>query len=222
MALAFFDLDKTLIAENSAKLWLNEQWQSRRITWPNMLKASYFLLKYHLGFTKMEEVVIESVRSLKGFPKSDFLDDAAQFFHDTVRHLYRPGAIRALERHRALGHKISLITSSFDGLSYLVQNDLNLDYCLCTELEADATGVFTGNTLGPPCFGANKVLAARNLCRSLNLDLKDCTFYTDSASDMPLMKVVGEPVAVNPDLHLRARAQVYAWKIVDWGRPGDR
>lgn len=219
MSIAFFDLDKTLIADNSAKLWLKAQWHTRQINLPQMLRASYWLAKYHLGFTKMDEVIEKSLLLLKGENKQDIIEVTEEFYQESIRDLYRPGALTALKEHKDLGHKVSLLTSSFDGLSLLVEKDLEFDYCLCTRLEIDPRGQYTGQTIGPPCFGKNKVIFAEELCDKLNLSLHECTFYTDSASDIPLLNLVGRPVAVNPDPHLRARAQMRKWEIVDWGRP---
>lgn len=219
MSIAFFDLDKTLIADNSAKLWLRSEWKTRSIKLPQMMLASYWLAKYHLGFTKLDEVLEKGLALMQGENRGEVIKKTEDFFSSTIKELYRPGAIEAIKKHRELGHSISLLTSSFDGLSELVAKDLKLDHCLCTVLEVDEGGLYTGKTIGPPCFGRNKVIFARELCYKLNIRLEECWFYTDSASDIPLLNLVGKAVAVNPDPHLRARAQMRKWDIVDWGRP---
>lgn len=219
MAIAFFDLDKTLIAENSAKLWLKGQWRTNRIKLPQMVMASYWMLKYQLGFNLVDEVIQKGLSFIEGEQESTVLKQTEDFFSSTLKNLYRPGALDAIKKHRDMGQVTSLLTSSFDGLSILVQKDLQLDHCLCTHLEVDTKGFYTGKTVGPPCFGKNKVEFATNLCTKLNVPVADCTFYTDSASDIPFMDIVGQAIAVNPDPHLRARAQLEKWQIVDWGRP---
>lgn len=219
MPIAFFDLDKTLIADNSAKLWLKSEWNSRQIKLFHMIHASYWLAKYHLGFTKMDEVIKKGLSQIVGQSHDLIMEKTISFFNNTIKNLYRPGALQAIKQHRELGHKISLLTSSFDGLSLLVKEDLKLDYCLCSTLEVDSQGYYTGRTIGPPCFGVNKISFASKLCKELGEHLEQCYFYTDSASDVPLLNLVGQPVAVNPDPHLRARAQIKKWAIVDWGRP---
>jgi HAD superfamily hydrolase (TIGR01490 family) len=219
MSIAFFDLDKTLIAENSAKLWLKSQWHTRQINLLQMIHASYWLLKYHLGFTKMDEIIEKTLSLVTGEYRDDMLKRTEKFYRSYIKTLYRPGALNALHHHQKIGHRISLLTSSFDGLSLLVQKELRLDYCLCTRLEVDEDNFYTGKTIGPPCFGKNKVIFAEELCENSGFSLSECTFYTDSASDIPLLNLVGRPVAVNPDPHLRARAQLKKWEIVDWGKP---
>lgn len=218
MSIAFFDLDKTLIAENSAKLWIKSLWDSRQISLPQMIHASYWLAKYHLGFTKLDEVIGQWLSTLEGESKESFLKITEDFYNNTIKDLYRPGAIAALAYHKKLGHPLSLLTSSYDSLSALVQNDLKLDDCLCTRLEVK-NGLYTGKTVGPPCFGRNKIIFAQKLCEKYNTSLDRCTFYTDSASDIPLLELVGYPVAVNPDPRLRAIAQLKKWPVVNWGKP---
>lgn len=218
MPIAFFDLDKTIISQNSAKLWLGAQWRARNIKLPQLLRASYWLAKYHLGSTKLDDVIEKGLALLQGENEGSVLEETQLFFAATIRHLYRPGALAAIEKHRNQGHQVALLTSCFDGLAALVQEDLRIDYCLCTKLEVDS-GLYTGKTVGPPCFGRYKVTFAQDLCNQLNTGLQACTFYTDSASDLPLLNLVGRAVAVNPDPHLRALAQVRKWDIVDWGKP---
>lgn len=219
MSIAFFDLDKTLLAENSAKLWLKAQWRMGQIEPLKMLHASYWLAKYHLGFTRMDEALSKGLSMVAGEHIDEVLKKTTDFYLSSIKNIYRPGAIEAIQHHRRCGHKTSLLTSSFDGLAFLVKNELGLDFCLCTKLEVDQQGIYTGKTLGPPCFGKNKILFAQRLCDQLNVALTRCTFYTDSASDIPLLNLVGRAVAVNPDPHLRARAQINRWEVVDWGKP---
>jgi HAD superfamily hydrolase (TIGR01490 family) len=219
MAIAFFDLDKTLLAENSTKLWIKNLWATKKISLFEMLHASYWLAKYHLGFTKLDDVIVQWLASLEGENRNEFLEVTKNFFDNNIKNIYRPGAIEAMRYHKNLGHQVSLLTSAFDGLSLLVQDDLSFDYCLCTRLEVDNQGLYTGKTVGPPCFGRNKITFAKKLCEELNTSLDQCTFYTDSASDIPLLSMVKNPVAINPDPHLRAMAQIRKWPIKNWGRP---
>jgi HAD superfamily hydrolase (TIGR01490 family) len=219
MHIAFFDLDKTIFAENSAKLWLKDLWQRRHIKPIQMVHASYMLAKYHLGFAIIDDVIIKSLALLAGQCQNSMMEETSKFFFSKLKGLYRPGAVEAIKEHRALGNIICLLTSTFDGLAMLVKRDLKLDHCLCTTLEVDQRGNYTGKTVGLPCFGRHKVAYAQELCSKLNISLKDCIFYTDSASDIPLLSLIGHAVAVNPDPHLRAQARIRKWEIVDWGKP---
>jgi HAD superfamily hydrolase (TIGR01490 family) len=219
MAIAFFDLDKTLIAENSAKLWLMRQWQTKQISVFNMIKASFWLTKYSLGFSNLEEMMDKSLDLVKGYCHKNIVSQTHEFYHQSIKHLYRPQALKTIDEHRKKGDVIALLTSGFDELTMLVQKDLNIDYRLCSNLEIDKEGYYTGKSIGPLCFGKNKILYAQNLCQNLKTSLDNCVFYTDSASDLPMLCAVGKAVVVNPDLRLRQIAKNKKWPIVDWGRP---
>jgi phosphoserine phosphatase len=83
----------------------------------------------------------------------------------------------------------------------------------------DARGLHTGRSLGEVCFGAGKLRLARAFAEGRGVSLADCTFYTDSYSDLPMLEAVGRPVAVNPDRRLLRRAERAGWPVLDWGRP---
>ncbi|HEY4223650.1 MAG TPA: haloacid dehalogenase-like hydrolase, partial [Myxococcota bacterium] len=71
----------------------------------------------------------------------------------------------------------------------------------------------------PVCYGAGKVAHATGCAQKLNIELAACSFYTDSASDLPMLEVVGHPVVVSPDQRLRRVAKRRGWVTEDWGVP---
>ena len=97
--------------------------------------------------------------------------------------------------------------------------DLGLDAILCNRFEVDDAGRYTGRPLGPLCYGDGKLSHAEGYAKAQGAALSDCAFYTDSFADIPVMRVVGRPVAVNPDMRLRREAVSRGWEIVDWGVP---
>jgi phosphoserine phosphatase len=70
------------------------------------------------------------------------------------------------------------------------------------------------------CFGKGKVEHARVVADKLGISLADCSFYTDSASDLPMLEAVGRPVVVDPDPRLRRIAARRGWPIQSWRAPG--
>ena len=133
--------------------------------------------------------------------------------------LFRPGALKALKRHRQAGDRIVLLTASSHFIAEHVARDLGLDAILCNRMEIDPGGLLTGRTVGPVCYGPGKLVHARLEAAAHGVGLEGCAFYTDSYSDVSVLEVVGRPVAVNPDPRLRRRALKRGWEIVDWGRP---
>ena len=221
MSVAFFDLDKTLIAVNSGTLWIRRELALRHITRLQALRAAAWLARYHLGFVSMEDALLRAITQLAGTRAEPIARRTEAFYAEQLRVLYRPGALEALERHRRAGDRLVLLTSSSGYLSELVARELRLDAVLCNRFEVDAEGLHTGRPLGGLCFGAGKLAHAEQYLRELGGDvrLSDCTFYTDSYSDLPVMAAVGKPVAVNPDPRLRREALRRGWPVVDWGMP---
>ncbi|MFN7134958.1 MAG: HAD family hydrolase [Myxococcales bacterium] len=220
MAIAFFDLDNTLLARNSGALWINAELRAGHITPVQALRAWSWLARYALGFARLEDAILASIATLNGQEERVLRERTAAFYEREVRRLFRPHGRNVLARHRADGEQLVLLTSSSNYLSEPVANELTLDGYLCNRFEVDASGRYTGRALGPLCFGPGKVEVAKAFADARGVDLKACAFYTDSASDLPMLEAVGRPVAVNPDPRLRRIARQRGWAVEDWGVPG--
>ncbi len=219
MSVAFFDLDKTLLAVNSATLWVRRELALGHLTRLQALRASLWIARYHLGLVSMQDAVIAAIAQLAGTPVQPLLERTIAFYEEQVRPLYRPGALRVLEEHRGAGEKLVLLTSSSGYLSELVARDLRLDAILCNRFEVDSQGRHTGRPMGEVCFGPGKRTHAERYAREVGVPLSACAFYTDSYSDLSVLEVVGRPVAVHPDHRLRREAIRRGWPVVDWGVP---
>jgi HAD superfamily hydrolase (TIGR01490 family) len=220
MSVAFFDLDKTLLSVNSGTLWVRRELALGHISRMQALRASLWIARYHLGFVSMQDALLAAIAHLAGSSAQAVQQRTNAFYEEKVRPLYRPGALRALEEHRGAGDRLVLLTSSSGYLSELVSRDLRLDAILCNRFEVDEQGLHTGRPLGAVCFGPGKRTHAEGYAREAGVALSACSFYTDSYSDLPVMEVVGRPVAVHPDYRLRREALRRGWPVVDWGVPG--
>jgi HAD superfamily hydrolase (TIGR01490 family) len=219
VGIAFFDLDRTLIAANSGTLWVRREYALGHISRWQALRALLWIAGYQLGLATMEDALTRAIAMLEGTPEADLRDRTSVFYAEQVRPLYRPGARRAVEEHRSLGEPIVLCTASSLYLSEWVARELGFEAILCNRFEVDARGLHTGRPLGGVCFGAGKLSLARAFAQARGVSLSDCVFYTDSYSDLPMLEAVGRPVAVNPDRRLLRRAERSGWPVVDWGRP---
>ncbi len=219
MTIAFFDLDRTVIARNSGSLWLRSEVRKGYISKRAALRATTWLLRYHLGFGDLEFALREAVATLRGTHEDALRARTEAFYRREVRGLVRPGAHTALARHHARGDLRVLLTTSSNYLSAPVTRDLGLDAYLCTTFEVRPDGVFTGEPNHPLCYGAGKVALAGAFAASRGIELGACAFYSDSMSDLPMLEAVGHPVAVNPDPRLRRLAAARAWPVLDWGDP---
>lgn len=219
MSIAFFDLDRTLLAVNSGTLWVRAERRLGYLGRREALRASGWLLRYHLGFADIATAVRAAIASLEGTDEAAIRARTRAFYRREVRDRVRPGAHEALAEHRRVGEPCVLLTTSSNYLSSLVSDDLGLDDYLCNRFEVDAAGIFTGRPVEPLCFGAGKVEVAQRYADARGVTLADCAFYSDSHSDLPMLEAVGRPVAVNPDPRLRRVSMARGWSVVDWGQP---
>ena len=216
-AIAFFDLDKTLLSANSGSLWIKYELRGRQIGVRQAAKGAFWLVGYHLGYTDIQPVLRDAIRTLRDKREVDIRARTEHFWDTEIRSLMRPGARPALKRHRDVGDRLVLLTTSSNYLSDPVKRELGLDDYLCNRFEVRPDGCFTGEPAGTLCYGEGKLTLARAYAAARGVELRDCTFYTDSVSDLPVLEAVGRPVAVHPDPRLRRLARTRGWAIEDWG-----
>ena len=144
---AFFDLDKTLISRNSATLWIRFELAAGRVSRWQALHALTYVVRYSLGGADMRDAIRRSVASVAGQAEAEMRQRVGVFYEQLVRPLYRPGARRALEVHRAAGDRLVLLTSSSNYMSELVCGELGLDDYVSNRLEVDGAGLYTGRPL---------------------------------------------------------------------------
>jgi HAD superfamily hydrolase (TIGR01490 family) len=215
--IAFIDLDKTLISENSASAWLKKHIREGKISVWRTLEACYWILRYRLGLGDLEKDFRSALFTLKGTKESVLLAEFEQLYESHLRKTLRPGALAAVNLHQSKGDALVLLSSSPHHFGRFFVRDLKLDAALCTELEVDNEGYFTGKAIDPICFGKGKLAKAMHFATSNGVALKDCTFYTDSIVDRPVLEAVGYPHCINPDPKLRYLARARGWPVQDWG-----
>ncbi len=217
-AIAFFDVDKTLLSVNSATLWIKREVRLGHISRGQALRAGFWIGLYGLGFAKMEDVLTQAVSSLAGKQEREVILRTLAFWREDVQQTIRPGARVAVAAHKARGDLIFLLTSSSNYLSAPISDELQVDGFLANRFVVE-DGAFTGACYEPLCFGQGKVAHARVAAEKVNIALSECTFYTDSFSDLPMMEAVGAAFAVHPDPRLARIARARGWPILYWGVP---
>jgi HAD superfamily hydrolase (TIGR01490 family) len=117
--------------------------------------------------------------------------------------------------HLDAGQRVWLVTATPVELATIIARRLDLTGALGTVAET-VDGVYTGELVGEVLHGAAKAAAVRGLAEREGLDLARCSAYSDSINDLPMLSLVGRPVAVNPDSALRAEAKQRGWEIRDF------
>jgi HAD superfamily hydrolase (TIGR01490 family) len=117
--------------------------------------------------------------------------------------------------HLEAGQRVWLVTATPVELATIIANRLGLTGALGTVAESE-NGVYTGHLVGDVLHGEAKAAAVRDLAVREGLDLDRCSAYSDSINDLPMLSLVGRPVAVNPDSALRAEAKDRGWEVRDF------
>jgi HAD superfamily hydrolase (TIGR01490 family) len=129
----------------------------------------------------------------------------------------RPEAQALLDMHEEAGRDVYIISASPVEVVGELANALEIAGGLGTESEI-IDGCYTGKLAAPFCYGEGKAERIRKLAAERGYDLAHCYAYSDSASDLPMMQIVGHPVAVNPDRPMEAVAHRRGWPVVEFNR----
>jgi putative phosphoserine phosphatase/1-acylglycerol-3-phosphate O-acyltransferase len=220
LALALFDMDRTLIDVNSGHLWLRHEISAGRVGLKDAAWAVWWFGRYALGLgAGLDKAFDQAVAAYAGTPDVELRARSDAFFDAVVASRLRPGAERALQEHRAKGDRVALASSTTQYLADRACEAWGLDLAAFTELEVE-DGIVTGR-ISSLALGRHKTTRTLEWAEAEGIDLSTATFYTDSATDADLMERVGSAVAVNPDRKLRRVAAERGWPIVDWGsNPG--
>jgi fatty acyl-CoA reductase len=123
-------------------------------------------------------------------------------------------AVRAIREHRAAGHRLVLVTGAVQPLTRPIA-DL-FDEVVAAELAVDSNGRATGYLQKPPLVGESRASWLRHRANEAGWDLNASYAYADSASDLPLLRAVGHPVAIDPDVTLSRVARKERWPVELW------
>jgi len=226
-SVAFFDLDRTLIAGYSivAMAWERIRQGISRGELRQSMKILRDVLKQKSNSNggqsgdSYQRLVRRLSMSLEGISEDSLRELGEQAYHNTIaKSLYRE-AIALIEAHRAAGHHLVIVSAASRYQIQPIARVLGIEEICCTQLEV-IDGEFTGKTIAPLCFGEGKTMAARRVCRRVKASLRDCWFYTDSSDDLPLLRKVGNPVAVNASDKLAVHARANNWPQLNFESRG--
>ena len=155
--------------------------------------------------------------AIRGIEKSLLESMGREVFATTTSKALRPHLIERIAAIKAAGGSVVLATSSLDFIVRPLADLIGADAVLASGLEYEE-GRCTGRISGALLFGSAKRDAVALYARDCGIELSDCSFYSDSIHDLPLLLEVGQPVAVSPDRRLRREANARGWEIVESGK----
>lgn len=214
----FFDLDHTLLSRSSGELYIRLLRERGLLTRVDLGKIFLASILYRLNLLQPERLMERFAGRYRGEAEQEMIDSCREWFQDTVKYYLYEEAIQEVREHRGTGHRLALLTAATPYIAEPTARFLGIDSCLCTRMEVDHLGRFTGHIVKPICHGAGKLVWARHFCREHGLDLSESSFYTDSITDLPVLEAVKHPVAVNPDPFLLRVAKKKGWRVMRFQR----
>jgi len=153
--------------------------------------------------------------TFKGSSKEKVLEASRWVVDNYIFRLLRKDVVGVLSQHRQSGHVVIIISAAVSDFLEVVGAKLAVPNVIGTKLEV-IDGRYTGKIIKPVCFGENKVKLLEEYIsqNGLDIDLSSSFAYADSVFDIPLLKLVGSPVATYPDANLRQFAEHNGWQIL--------
>ena len=216
MGLALFDMDRTLVRKDTATLYVRYQRDEGRAGLKQSLKVAWWLLQYTAGVIDAPRVAEEALADFKGKAESWMREDCERWFEAYVVPHVGTRARQVVEEHRKSGDELAIVTGATAYAAEPLARLLGIDHVICTQLEVDRDGLFTGRVVPPMCYGEGKIALTESYLGHLGLQPETATFYSDSITDEPLLAHVARPVCVNPDRRLRQLAKRNGWEIQIW------
>lgn len=221
---AFFDLDRTLMAGSSGLPWARAARKAGLISRGQMLRWGIDALRFRLhGSTEeaTERLMAEIKEFLRGVSARDVARMAPEVLVGVLPRIY-PQMLAEVYRHQDAGRPTFIVSAAGDELVRILARILYMDGGIGTPYEVDEEGRFTGELGGTFMYGEGKLEAVRRFASEHDIDLSESYAYSDSASDLPMLRAVGNPVAVNPDEELAGLAKEEGWRVMRFERLGRR
>jgi len=214
MSLAIFDLDNTLLADDSDYLW------GQFLVDQGIVDAEYyeqenerFYQEYKEGNLDIYEFLKFSLKPLADNSLEDLQNWRAQFMINVIQPILLKPAQALVKKHYDRGDTLLVITATNSFVTSPIVKSYGIPNLLATTPEL-IDGQFTGEVDGTPCFQEGKVTRLEQWLQKTGLSLEDSYFYSDSHNDLPLLKLVTHPIAVNPDELLSQHATKKSWPII--------
>lgn len=214
MSLAIFDLDNTLIADDSDYLWGQFLVDQGVVDKDHYEHANAkFYEDYKQGTLNIVEFLGFSLKPLADNPPERLYQWREQFVRDIITPILLKPAQELIAKHRDRGDTLMVITATNRFVTEPIVNLYGIDHLLATTPEF-LNGRYTGKFTGIPCFQRGKVELLKEWLTTSNETLEDSWFYSDSHNDLPLLELATHPVAVDPDEKLAHFAKESGWPII--------
>ena len=215
---AFFDVDNTVMQGASIFHLARGLYRRKFFTTRDIVGAAYKQAYFRFVGVEDPEHVAETRASalafIAGHTVAELEELGEEIFDEAMAHRIWPGTRALAQLHLDQGQRVWLVTAAPIEIATIIARRLGLTGAMGTVAE-HVDGVYTGRLVGEMLHGPAKGEAVKALAAREGLDLDRCSAYSDSFNDLPLLSLVGDPCASNPDGRLRAHATAPGWRIRD-------
>jgi len=216
---AFFDVDNTLM-RGASIYYFARGLAARKMFGPmDLARMAWGQACYRMRGAENADHIDAAREAALAFVAGHRVDDIVslceEIYDDTMADRIWEGTRELAQRHLEAGQRVWLVTASPVELAGIIASRLGLTGALGTVAES-IDGVYTGRLVGGLLHGEAKAAAVEALAAREGLDLARCSAYSDSANDLPMLRLVGHPTVVNPDAELRAEARANQWPVHDF------
>jgi HAD superfamily hydrolase (TIGR01490 family) len=212
---AFFDLDKTVIAKASMvafgrplyRAGMISRWLVLRALWGQLLFQTF-----GADEERMRKVRESALRVTRGWEQAKINAIVRDTLIDVIEPIVYDEALDLIRYHQSHGRRVFIISASPEEIVTPLARYLEVDEAIATRAMLDDDGRYTGE-VEFYAYGPYKADAIREIAELEGIDLDESYAYSDSATDVPMLEMVGHPVAVNPDRELARVARQRDWEI---------
>ncbi|MBM3667262.1 MAG: HAD-IB family hydrolase [Actinobacteria bacterium] len=219
---AFFDLDKTLMAGSSGMVFARVASSRGMVSRRRLARWGRDHLRYRLrGSTddETQELLKVARETFKGIPEREITRMGPEVLAGILPRIY-PEMLEEVHRHQDEGRATFIVSAAGNEMVAELAHVLGMEGGIGTSYEVGPDGSYTGRLNGPFVYGEGKVEAMQRFAAGHEIDLAQSYAYSDSASDMPMLRAVGNPVVVNPDEPLARVAKAEGWRVLRFERLG--
>ncbi len=223
-AAAFFDLDKTLMQGSSGFQFARAVREAGMMSRRQLVSDGIANLRFRLHGAS--DATSEAVRdrvatSVEGVRVRDLQRLGARVMQRILPRLY-PQMLTIAYAHQDAGRPVYIVTAAAQDMAEMLAAVLTFDGALGSTLSEIEDGVFTGRATGQFLYGPEKAVAIEQIAAREGFDLGASYAYSDSVSDVPMLRAVGHPVVVNPDAELEVLARDGGWEVMRFDRLGTK
>ncbi|HJP66213.1 MAG TPA: HAD-IB family hydrolase, partial [Actinomycetota bacterium] len=202
---AFFDLDKTLLPGSSLFPLAREAYRQRYFTLRDVVRMALYQIRYQVIGSEiqdaMEQARAKTLELIAGRPRDEVVEFGRSIAREELLPRLYPQAVELMSRHKRAGREVYIASSSPEDYLRLLADELGIDGVIGTRAHV-VDDRYTGELDGPMVHGPEKAARVEQLAKEREIDLARSFAYSDSINDLPMLELVGNPVAMNPDYRL--------------------